>query len=127
MPPAPYGMELADRYDIEIDNYDRFIGFSSQLISVDTGAAAGAYAALIGDRELRRRKRAPRSIGALSWRRRKNYGPILPTGAGCCGKLRRYPTAMPARSRWRICRAPIRSGSSPATRPRRCTRIASSR
>jgi hypothetical protein len=55
MPPAPYGMELADRYDLNIDNYDHYIGFSSQLIAVDTGAAAAAYATLIGDPELRRR------------------------------------------------------------------------
>lgn len=55
MPPAPYGMELADRYDLEIDDYDHYIGFSSQLIAVDTGAAAAAYAALIGNPELRRR------------------------------------------------------------------------
>jgi len=55
MPPAPHGMDLADRYDLEIDDYDHYIGFSSQLIAVDTGAAAAAYAALIGDPELRRR------------------------------------------------------------------------
>jgi len=55
MPPAPYGMELADRYDLEIDDYDHYIGFSSQLIAVDTGAAAAAYAALIANPELRRR------------------------------------------------------------------------
>jgi len=55
MPPAPHGMDLADRYDLEIDDYDHYIGFSSQLIAVDTGASASAYAALIGDPELRRR------------------------------------------------------------------------
>jgi starch synthase len=55
MPPAPHGMDLADRYDLDIDDYDHYIGFSSQLIAVDTGAAAAAYAALIGDPELRRR------------------------------------------------------------------------
>src|SRR5438552_410557 len=55
MPPAPHGMDLADRYDLEIDDYDHYIGYSSPLIAVDTGAAATAYAALIGDSELRRR------------------------------------------------------------------------
>jgi glycosyltransferase involved in cell wall biosynthesis len=55
MPSAPYGMELADRYDLEIDDYDHYIGFSSQLVAVDTGAAAAAYAALIGDPGLRHR------------------------------------------------------------------------
>jgi len=71
MPPAPYGMELADRYDLEIDNYDRFIGFSSQLIAVDTGAAAAAYAPLIGDPELRRRMGAAAAAharAAFDWR-----------------------------------------------------------
>jgi len=71
MPPGPYGMELADRYDLEIDNYDRFIGFSSQLISVDAGAAAAAYATLIGDPELRRRMgaaAAAQARAAFDWR-----------------------------------------------------------
>jgi len=71
MPPAPYGMELADRYDLEIDNYDRFIGFSSQLIAVDTGAAAAAYVPLIGDPELRRRMGAAAAAQAravFDWR-----------------------------------------------------------
>jgi hypothetical protein len=71
MPPAPYGMEFADRYDLEIDNYDRFIGFSSQLISVDTGAAAAAYATLIGNPELRRRMgaaAAAQARAAFDWR-----------------------------------------------------------
>src|SRR5947208_5650703 len=71
MPPAPYGMELADRYDLEIDNYDRHIGFSSQLISVDTVSAAAAYSALIADPELRRRMGTAASAQAravFDWR-----------------------------------------------------------
>src|SRR5438105_4033271 len=71
MPPAPYGMELADRYDLEIDNYDRYIGFSSQLVAVDTAAAAAAYAALIADPELRRRMGAAAAAQAravFDWR-----------------------------------------------------------
>lgn len=71
MPPAPYGMELADRYDLEIDDYDHYIGFSSQLIAVDTGAAASAYAALIGNPELRRRMGEAAAVQArarFDWR-----------------------------------------------------------
>src|SRR5436853_159558 len=64
-------IELADRYDLEIDNYDRYIGFSSQLVAVDTGAAAAAYAALIADPELRRRMGAAAAAQAravFDWR-----------------------------------------------------------
>jgi starch synthase len=131
MPPAPYGMELADRYDLEIDDYDHYIGFSSQLIAVDTGAAAAAYAALIGDPELRRRMGAAAAAQARavfdwgsSWRRPRNCGPISPTGGGSCERWRPCPIANQPPSRWRICRAPIRFSSSPATRARCCSRIA---
>ena len=55
MPPTPYGIDLADRYALGIDDYDFYIGFTSQLIAVDTAATAKAYAALIGNPELRRR------------------------------------------------------------------------
>jgi starch synthase len=55
MPPTPYGIDLADRYALGIDDYDYYIGFTSQLIAVDTAATAKAYAALIGNPELRRR------------------------------------------------------------------------
>ncbi|MBV9585983.1 MAG: glycosyltransferase [Alphaproteobacteria bacterium] len=71
MPPAPYGMELADRYDLEIDDYDHYIGFTSQLIAVDTGAAAAAYAALIGNPALRRRmgeSAAAQARARFDWR-----------------------------------------------------------
>jgi len=55
MPPAPYGFDLSDRYAIGADDYDHYIGNTSQLVAVDTGAAAQAFAALIGDPALRRR------------------------------------------------------------------------
>jgi starch synthase len=55
MPPTPYGIDLADRYALGIDDYDFYIGFTSQLIAVDTAATAKAFAALIGNPELRRR------------------------------------------------------------------------
>ena len=71
MPPAPHGMELADRYDLEIDDYDHYIGFTSQLIAVDTGAAAAAYATLIGNPALRRRmgeSAAAQARARFDWR-----------------------------------------------------------
>jgi hypothetical protein len=55
MPPTPYGIDLADRYALDVDDYDHYIGFTSQLVAVDTAAAAKAYATLIGNPELRRR------------------------------------------------------------------------
>ncbi|HEV8678280.1 MAG TPA: glycosyltransferase family 4 protein [Stellaceae bacterium] len=71
MPPAPYGIDLAERYAMGLDNYDHYIGLSSQLIAVDTGAAAQAYAALIGDPELCRRMGAAAAAQArahFDWR-----------------------------------------------------------
>jgi glycosyltransferase involved in cell wall biosynthesis len=54
LPPGS-GYELADRYDLAMDNYDHYTGYLSQLVSVDIGAAASAYARLIRDPNLRRR------------------------------------------------------------------------
>jgi glycosyltransferase involved in cell wall biosynthesis len=71
MPPAPYGVELADRYDLAVDDYDHYIGFSSQLIAVDTSAAAAAYATLMRDTELRKRMGAAAAAEArarFDWR-----------------------------------------------------------
>ncbi|HEX3864826.1 MAG TPA: glycosyltransferase family 4 protein [Stellaceae bacterium] len=71
MPPAPYGLDLAERYAMATDNYDRYVGFSSQFIAVDTAAAAAAYGALIGNPELRRRMGAAGMAEArarLDWR-----------------------------------------------------------
>lgn len=54
-PPPSQGDDLADAHAVELDTYDRYCGYSSQFVAVDVGAAAGAYAALIGDAGLRRR------------------------------------------------------------------------
>src|SRR6202035_716360 len=40
MPPTPYGIDLADRYALGIDDYDFYIGFTRQLSAVDTAATA---------------------------------------------------------------------------------------
>lgn len=55
MPPPPHGLDLADRFAAGIDSYDRYAAFTSQLISVDTAAAAKAFARLFQDAALRRR------------------------------------------------------------------------
>ena len=54
-PPPGLGADLADAHAIGIDTYDRYCGYASQFVAVDVKATAEAYAALIGDPELRAR------------------------------------------------------------------------
>lgn len=54
-PPAGCGIDLADRHDLNLDDYDRYIGGVAQLTAVDVGAAAEAYRRLVLSPELRRR------------------------------------------------------------------------
>ena len=78
MPPTPYGMDLADRYALGIDDYDYYVGLSSQLIAVDTAAAAKAYAALIGSPELRRRMgQAGREVCGEKFNLKKNVAQLV--------------------------------------------------
>jgi glycosyltransferase involved in cell wall biosynthesis len=49
------GEGLANRYALELDNYDHYIGHSSQFISVDIDATTAAYEALAREPDLRRR------------------------------------------------------------------------
>lgn len=54
--PAPgMGQDLMVRYEEGIDNYDRYIGFSSLLVAVDIEATIEACTKLVGDASLRRR------------------------------------------------------------------------
>jgi glycosyltransferase involved in cell wall biosynthesis len=53
-PPAPAGRLLAERYADDIDDYDHFIGYASQLVAVDVPACTDALARLFGDAALRR-------------------------------------------------------------------------
>jgi alpha-maltose-1-phosphate synthase len=55
MPPAPHGCELADRYAADIDDYDHYAAFTSQLVAVDTAACAEAFAVLFRNPALRAR------------------------------------------------------------------------
>ena len=54
MSPPGTGMELALRYALDIDTYDRYIGHAGQCTAVDVGAAADAYVSLLGNPELRK-------------------------------------------------------------------------
>jgi len=55
MPPPGTGEGLARRQLLEMDSYDRYIGYTSQCIGVDVRAAAEAFTALASDSDLRRR------------------------------------------------------------------------
>jgi glycosyltransferase involved in cell wall biosynthesis len=52
-PPPGFGLDLADRYDMRLDNYDIHIGSVSQFVVVDVGAAIEAFVQLIESRDLR--------------------------------------------------------------------------
>jgi glycosyltransferase involved in cell wall biosynthesis len=51
--PAGAGLGLAERFDMRMDDYDRYIGKVSQLTAVDVGSAVEAYVRLIESPELR--------------------------------------------------------------------------
>ena len=54
-PPAGCGIDLIDRHESSLDDYDRFIGNVAQLTAVDVAAAAEAYRRLVLSPALRRR------------------------------------------------------------------------
>jgi glycosyltransferase involved in cell wall biosynthesis len=54
MPGAGAGLDLAQRYDDDVDNYDEYCGHTSQAVALDGAQLAQAYARLIGDAGLRR-------------------------------------------------------------------------
>ncbi|MCW2240805.1 glycosyltransferase family 4 protein [Azospirillum canadense] len=55
LPPPGAAADFADRYAAGLDNYDHYIGRTSQVTAVDVQAAAEAYARLVADESLRRR------------------------------------------------------------------------
>lgn len=55
LPPPGAAADFADRYAAGLDNYDHYIGRTSQVTAVDVQAAAEAYARLVADEGLRRR------------------------------------------------------------------------
>ena len=55
LPPPGAGLILADRFDMRMDDYDRYIGRVSQATVVDVASATHAYAELIASPELRAR------------------------------------------------------------------------
>jgi hypothetical protein len=54
MPGAGAGLDLAQRYDDGVDNYDQYCGHTSQAVAVDGAQLAQAYERLIQDAGLRR-------------------------------------------------------------------------
>jgi alpha-maltose-1-phosphate synthase len=57
-PAAGAGIDIADRYGIGLDTYDRFIGAAALSTMTDVGACADAIVRLATDRELRGRQSA---------------------------------------------------------------------
>jgi glycosyltransferase involved in cell wall biosynthesis len=49
------GGDLADRYDLGVDNFDYYSGYTGQFVAVDVELAAAAYRKLISEPGLRRR------------------------------------------------------------------------
>jgi glycosyltransferase involved in cell wall biosynthesis len=54
-PPPGTGADLIDRYDLNIDHYDAFIGGTAQFTAVDVAAATEAFRRLVNSPELRAR------------------------------------------------------------------------
>jgi glycosyltransferase involved in cell wall biosynthesis len=54
MPGAGAGLDLAQRYDDGVDNYDQYCGHTSQAVALDGAQLAQAYERLIQDAGLRR-------------------------------------------------------------------------
>lgn len=71
MPPAGSAEDLADRHDAEIDTYDLYCGFTSQMVAVDVEAVRVALHRLIDDENLRRRMgevARRRALEMFDWR-----------------------------------------------------------
>jgi glycosyltransferase involved in cell wall biosynthesis len=49
LPPAAAGIPLAERHEDGLDGYDHHVGLAALATAVDVGAAAEAFAALLGD------------------------------------------------------------------------------
>lgn len=53
MPPSGYGYDLSRRYALQINNYDEYIGYTSNFISVDIESTSEAFLKLISNKKLR--------------------------------------------------------------------------
>ncbi len=70
MPPGGLGVDLAFRYALEIDTYDRYIGYTSNLISVDIESATKALYTLLTNERLRKEmgeKAKSRAVANYDW------------------------------------------------------------
>lgn len=71
LPAGGTGHDLARAYHQEIDNYDQYIGFTSQFTAIDVAATRAAIEALVNDAELRARMGAAsrkRAVEVFDWR-----------------------------------------------------------
>ena len=70
MPEQGLGADLARRHALNIDSYDRYIGYTSMSIAVDVEAATRAFVSLFLDPDLRRQMGAAgraRAIATYDW------------------------------------------------------------
>ena len=70
IPPAGSGHDLAFRYALGIDTYDRYVGYTSNLISVDIESATKAFYTLFTNQGLRQKmgeNAKKRSINTFDW------------------------------------------------------------
>jgi len=84
LPPPGAGADFADRYAAGLDNYDHYIGRTSQVTAVDVEAAAEAYARLAADAGLRQRMgevARARAVTMFDWKA------IIPQYLDIWGKL----------------------------------------
>lgn len=84
MPQAGLGGDIALRYALEIDTYDRYCGYTSSLVAVDVLAAADAFAQLFQSPTLRR------EMGEMGRQRAKacyDWATIIPQYEGLWAQL----------------------------------------
>ncbi len=72
MPPSGYGFDLARRYAFNIDNYDEYLGYTSNFISVDIDFTSKAFLKLISNKKLREEMGSnakQRAINNYDWKK----------------------------------------------------------
>ena len=70
MPEAGLGVDLAERYALEVDSYDMYVGHTSTLVAVDVDFATESFVALFNSPEMRNKMGAAgrqRALNVYEW------------------------------------------------------------